>query len=146
MKYLTTFLFLLFPLCLFAHDVHYTISNGGAYIIDIYYADGTKFAFESYEIYRPNNEKAAYQVGRTNAIGRIAFVPDSAGKWTVKAFSDDGHGVTFSIDVKEGATRAEKRVDFFERFARPIFGLGIILIIFAVINIFLRRKKDEKSI
>jgi len=138
-------LILFYPEESLAHDVHYSISQGNAYIVDIYYADGTKFAFESYEIYRPDNEKTAYQVGRTNEIGRIAFVPDRAGRWRLKAFSDDGHGITVDIDVKEGLTISEKKVDFFERFARPIFGVGIILIIFAIINIFVRRKKDEKS-
>jgi nickel transport protein len=145
MKYIKFFILFLFPLSLFAHDVHYTVSQGNAYIIDIYYADGTKFAFESYEIYKADNDKTAYQVGRTNAIGRIAFVPDSAGKWNIKAFTDDGHGVSFSIDVKEGQTMTEKKVDFFEKFARPIFGVGIILIIFSILNIFVRRKNNEKS-
>lgn len=136
-------LLMLISFNVYAHDVHFSVSQGSAYIIDIYYADGTKFAFESYEIYSPDNDKTAYQVGRTNAIGRIAFVPDRSGKWKIKAFSDDGHGTTFEIDVKEGATISEKKVDFFERFAKPIFGTGIILIIFAILNLFVRRNKNE---
>ncbi len=133
--------FLLFSAVARAHDVHYSISQNQAYIVDIYYADGTKFAYESYEIYKPNDTKTAYQVGRTNASGRIAFVPDSEGKWLIKAFSDDGHGVSFDVNVEKTLVLREKRVDFFERFSKPVFGLGIILIIFAVINLFAGKKK-----
>lgn len=138
-------MFFFVPFSIYAHDVHYSVEQGNAYIIDIYYADGTKFAYESYEIYGPGNDKAAYQVGRTNESGRIAFVPDKPGKWQIKAFSDDGHGTSFEIDVKEGLALKEKRVDFFERFAKPVFGAGLILIIFSVLNIFIRRKESEKG-
>ncbi len=131
---------------LFGHDVHYSVNTHNAYVIDLYYADGTKFAYESYEIYKPAEEKSAYQVGRTNASGRITFIPDVPGRWKIKAFTDDGHGVTFDIDVKEGLTLTEKKVDFFERFAKPIFGAGLILIIFSIINIFIRRKENVKNV
>lgn len=144
MKKIYILILLLIPSTLLAHDVRYSVSQQNAYIIDIYYADGTKFAYESYEIYK-DGEKTAYQVGRTDKSGKIAFLPDSPGKWEIKAFSDDGHGVTFNLDVEQGKEFKGNKLGFFERYARTVFGLGIILIIFSIINIFIRRKKDEEK-
>ncbi|MCX7957594.1 MAG: ABC transporter permease [Deltaproteobacteria bacterium] len=138
-------IFLLLPAILLGHDVSYSVNQQNAYIVEIYYANGSKFAYESYEIYKPGNEKTAYQVGRTDESGRIVFLPDVPGKWKIRAFSDDGHGVTFEIEVKAGQTQSEKKIGFFERFAKPVFGAGIILIIFSVLNIFVRRKESEKK-
>jgi nickel transport protein len=141
MKYYIFLFLIFFPFFSYCHEVRHSIDFSGAYVIDVYYADGTKFSFEAYEIYKPGNEKVPYQVGRTNEIGRISFIPDSPGKWRVKVFSDDGHGANFEINVEEGKFKVEKKLDFFEKYSKPIFGLGIILTIFSVLNLFLRRKK-----
>lgn len=141
MKYYIFCLLIFIPIFSYSHEVRYSIDFSSSYVIDLYYANGTKFSFESYEIYKPGNEKVPYQVGRTNEIGRISFVPDISGKWKIKVFSDDGHGANFEIDVKEGKLKGEKKLDFFEKYSKPIFGLGIILTFFSIINLFLRRKK-----
>ncbi len=141
MKYYIFCLLIFIPIFSYSHEVRYSIDFSNAYIINVYYANGTKFSFESYEIYKPGNDKIPYQVGRTNEIGRISFVPDAPGKWQVKVFSDDGHGANFEIDVKGGKFKGERKLDFFEKYSKTIFGLGIILTFFSIINIFLRRKK-----
>lgn len=134
-------LFLFLTSAIYAHDIHYSINQGKAYIVQVYYADGTKFSYESYEIYEPLQQKTAFGVGRTDANGRMAFVPNKAGKWQIKVFSDDGHGANIELNVDNSMIMKEKKLDFFEKYARHAFGLGLIMIIFSVINIYIRRKK-----
>ena len=79
-----------------AHDLQYSIDEGAAVYVKLFFGDGNEFSFESYEIYRAG-EEIPFQVGRTDAHGRLVFLPDRAGTWRIKAFSEDGHGVDFSL-------------------------------------------------
>lgn len=133
--------FILFSNFLFCHEVSYSINQKNCYLVEIFYADGTKFSYESYEIYKPGDEEKPFQVGRTDQKGRICFLPDQDGKWRIKAFTEDGHGVNFVVEIREGENVSVKKIDFFERFSKPVFGVGLLLTVFSVLNIFLRRKK-----
>ena len=74
MKKLFIFIFL-FPIYIFSHDLQHKINKyGGIVGINLFYADNTKFSFESYEIYSPENEKIPFQVGRTDKYGRIFLI------------------------------------------------------------------------
>ena len=97
--------FLLMPLPAFAHDLQYTVVGGQAVVIKLFYADNTPFTFEGYEIFR-DGEKLPYQVGRTDSQGRIAFLPDQAANWRVKAISEDGHGLDFKLSTDSAAAKA----------------------------------------
>lgn len=134
-------LFILFSNVLFCHEVNYSINQKNCYVIEVSYGDGTKFSYESYEIYKPGDEEKPFQVGRTDEGGRICFLPDREGKWKIKAFTEDGHGVNFSVEIRKGVNISVKKIDFFERFSKPVFGVGVLLIVFSILNIFLRRKK-----
>jgi nickel transport protein len=134
-------LFLLFAVQAYAHDIHYSVAQEKAYMVQVYYADGTKFSYESYEVYKPSDHKVAYMVGRTDAEGRVLFVPNEAGKWLIKVFSDDGHGANIELNVDSSMKMFEKKLDFFEKYARASFGLGILMLIFSIITIYARRKR-----
>lgn len=123
-----------------AHDLQYTVSGGQAVVVKLFYVDNTPFTFEGYEIYR-EGEKLPYQVGRTDGQGRIAFLPDRAATWRVKAISEDGHGLDFKLatDAAASVTGAEK--PFIERYGRVAVGVALILGLFGVLNLFLKRKK-----
>ena len=120
-----------------AHEVRHSIVQSAATIIQLHYPDGRPFAFEGFEIYRAK-EKIPYVVGRTDAKGKIAFLPDSTGTWRVKAFSDDGHGVdlTFETDA-QSAVMVQDR-SFYERHARILVGIGLILGLFGLISLLTR--------
>lgn len=134
-------LFIFLNSAVFCHEVNYRIDQNNSYIVEIYYADGTKFSYESYEIYRPGEEEKPFQVGRTDEKGRVCFLPDREGKWKIKAFTEDGHGINVFIDVKEGLNISVKKIGFFERFSKPVFGVGVLLIIFSLLNIYVRRRR-----
>jgi len=78
-----------------AHDLRHSIEEGAAVTVKLFSADGNEFSFESYEVYY-EGEEIPFQVGRTDARGRLVFLPDRAGTWRVKAFSKDGHGADFA--------------------------------------------------
>lgn len=82
-----------------AHQVSLTQTRSEAVVLTLGYADGTPFAYEAYELYPPGEAEVPAQVGRTDAAGRVAFVPETAGEWRVKAFTADGHGVDQPVQV-----------------------------------------------
>ena len=123
-----------------AHDLQYTVSGGQAVVVKLFYVDNTPFTFEGYEIYR-EGAKLPYQVGRTDGQGRIAFLPDRAATWRIKAISEDGHGLDFKLATDAAATVTDTEKPFIERYGRVAVGVALILGLFGVLNLFLRKKK-----
>jgi nickel transport protein len=123
-----------------AHDLHYTVTAGQAVVIRLFYADDSAFSFEGYEIY-PEGEKLPVQVGRTDALGRIAFLPDRAGRWRIKAMSEDGHGLDFTLTTDAAASVVGSDKPVYERYGRLVVGVAILLGLFGLINLFVQRKK-----
>lgn len=124
-----------------AHDLQYTVVGGQAVVIKLFYADNTPFTFEGYEIYR-EGEKLPYQVGRTDKQGRIAFLPDAAAQWQVKAISEDGHGLDFKLSTDAAAALSGSEKPLFERYSRIFIGVALILGVFGVLNLYLKRRKS----
>lgn len=122
----------------YAHDIQHTIRSQNAITIYLYFPHSSKFSYESFEIYRPN-EKIPFQVGRTDALGRIIFIPDKKGRWFVKAFSEDGHGVNLYVDVNENFSDYKEEIPIYQRYLKVFIGIGIILGIFGMLSIFRRR-------
>ena len=123
-----------------AHDLQYTVVGGQAVVIKLFHVDNSPFSFEGYEIYR-DGEKLPYQVGRTDALGRIAFLPDRAAKWRVKAFSEDGHGLDFKLGTDAAATLSGSEKPVFERYIRIFIGVAVILGLFGFLSLYLKRRK-----
>lgn len=125
----------------FAHDLQYTVISGQAVVIKLFYADNSPFTFEAYEIYR-EAEKLPYQVGRTDSQGRIAFLPDRAARWRVKAISEDGHGLDFKVSTDAAANLAGSEKPAFERYSRIVIGVGLILGLFGFLSLYFKRNKS----
>lgn len=124
-----------------AHDLHYQVTEAESIVVRLYYPDGTAFAYEAYEIY-PQGEAVPFQVGRTDAQGRIAFVAPRAGRYRLRATSEDGHGVTFELEAGACGRLTAAQRPLYERYQRLFVGLGILLGVFGLINLFYRRKKS----
>ena len=121
------------------HDLQHSIEEGPAVTVKLFYTDGEAFSFESYEVYHAG-EDIPFQVGRTDALGRVVFRPDRAGTWHVKVFSKDGHGVDLSLTTgTQGAIESADRT-LFERYSRLVVGVSIIFGIFGLVSLFARRK------
>ncbi|MFZ5483575.1 MAG: hypothetical protein ACOZB0_05020 [Pseudomonadota bacterium] len=127
------------PVLASAHDLQYQVSGGQAVVVRLFYVDDTPFTFEGYEIYR-DGEKVPYQVGRTDSQGRIAFLPDRAATWRIKAISEDGHGLDFKLSTDAAAVLADSEKPFYERYARIVVGVALILGLFGALSLFVKRK------
>jgi nickel transport protein len=122
-----------------AHDLQYTVVGGRAVVIKMFHADNSPFTFEGYEIFR-EGEKLPYQVGRTDSQGRIAFLPDRAATWRIKAISEDGHGLDFKVSTDASAMPSGSEKPAYERYSRIFIGIAVLLGLFGLFNLYLRRK------
>jgi nickel transport protein len=121
-----------------AHQLNHEVQTGSAVIVELRYGDGSPFGYESAEVYRPA-ESVPFLAGRTDANGRLAFVPDRAGDWRIKAFSEDGHGGDFTVATTgEGGTRAPSAG--LGTLGGIIVGLSLLFGIFGVWSLFLRKQ------
>lgn len=123
-----------------AHELQHEAEHGDAVSVRFHYADGAPFSYETCEVYRPG-EETPFQVGRTDALGRIAFVPDREGEWRVRVFSEDGHGADLRVPagpLREPSAPSPARAS---RSSRLLFGLGLILGVYGTIALIQTRKK-----
>ena len=123
-----------------AHDLEHSISEGEAVCVKLFYADGNEFSFESYEIYRAGDE-IPFQVGRTDAQGRVVFMPDRAGTWRLKVFSEDGHGADLSFTTGGGSGVRDAEEPSLGRNLRLLVGVSLIFGAFGLVDLFLRRRR-----
>lgn len=121
-----------------AHDLQHRIEEGAAVSVKLFFADGSEFNFESYEVYRAGDE-IPFQVGRTDAHGRVVFLPDRAGTWRIKAFSEDGHGADFSFTTGVKGEVRDANEPFLERHLRIIVGVSVIFGCFGLVTLFMGR-------
>lgn len=127
-----------------AHEVVLDMTMTPAAVLQLRYADGQPFAFEAYELY-PGTADMPAQVGRTDAQGRLAFLPDGQADWRLKAFAADGHGLDRRLHIAPtGATAAASTAEAgLDHFARVILGLALILGGFGLYQRY--RSKQRKS-
>ncbi|WP_457640553.1 hypothetical protein [Persephonella sp.] len=124
----------------FGHGVKYNMEYEKAVVIKVFFADGTPFSYENYELFSPENSKLPYQVGRTDRYGRIVFIPDRTGEWTVKVFSQDGHGIIEKIRID--SLSSSETLSVTDNYpAKALIGVGIILLFFGVFYLGVRRNK-----
>jgi nickel transport protein len=123
-----------------AHNLEHEVTADEAVIVAFFFGEGSPFSYEQFEVYR-EGETIPFQTGRTDALGRMALLPDRAGKWRIKVHSEEGHGAELALSLDE-----QRRVDsvpqpFFVRHAALLAGLGIILGTFGLISLLMRRTK-----
>ncbi len=127
-----------------AHHLQITVSSAEAVVLRLHYADGTAFSSEKYEIY-PEHAEDPVQVGRTDHSGQIAFVPDVAGTWRLRAFSEDGHGQEMTFRTDDAGTAERSSRPLFDRYPRLFTGAGLLLGIFGLLSLLLRRRKPAEQ-
>jgi nickel transport protein len=123
-----------------AHQVRLDQSGAEAAVLTLSYADGTPFAYESYEL-TPAGADVPAQVGRTDAGGRVIFLPGEATRWRLRAFAEDGHGVDRSIEVAAGQPAPGSSAG---SSPSPLWaaltGLGVLFGLFGLYQLFLHRR------
>ncbi|MBM3392026.1 MAG: ABC transporter permease [Betaproteobacteria bacterium] len=123
----------------FAHEVQHAIAAESAVSVRLTFADGQPFSFEAFEVYAAGSDKP-HAVGRTDAQGRAVFVPPDTGELRLRAFAADGHGVDIKFDPPRGGEAVAAVVPE-DRGAKLMFGAGLLLALFGILQLFVRRKK-----
>ena len=130
-----------------AHRVDHEVSRAEATVITLRYADGSPFAFEECEI-RRDGEDAPFLVGRTDAEGRLAFLPPSDGSYHARALSADGHGATFHFEtagLDTGVSAGGPENGAGRGILQVLAGVALILVLFALLRLFVRRSSSTAS-
>lgn len=122
-----------------AHEVTHAVSRGEAVVVTLQYADGSPFAYEQYEL-TPPGESVPFQTGRTDAAGRIVFLPDRRGDWRLKASSEDGHGAELTVSVDAVGAAAAKPRSLWERGSKLVTGVALLFGVFGLLTLFTRRR------
>ena len=122
-----------------AHQLDHAVQTGPAVIVDLHYGDGRPFSYEATEVYRPG-ETVPFLAGRTDANGRLAFVPDRAGDWRVRAFSEDGHGGDFTVPAG-GEAGTKPRYEGLGVIGGLAVGLSLIFGAFGLWSLFASKKQ-----
>jgi len=135
----TFLLVLFFTGMLSAHNLKHTVSWEESMTITLQFIKEGDFSFQSYEVYAPKT-KIPFQVGRSDAQGRVVFLPDHSGKWRVKIFSEDGHGKIIEVDIDK-SKNGQKIVQNTSAEGRLLLGFLLLFSIFGVIY-FTKRKKS----
>lgn len=88
-----------------SHKVH---NEGGATVLSMAYTDGSVPRFSNIRIFSPDDSKQPFQIGRSDDVGRFAFLPTMPGTWRVMFEDDgeDGHKADFTVDVAAGQISA----------------------------------------
>jgi nickel transport protein len=137
------FLFSFVGTC-YGHGLQHEVTNSRAVVVKCYFSDGERFAYESYEVYPPE-AKTPTQTGRTDSQGRLIFLPDKPGKWSIKVSADDGHGLNLSVAIGEDAVVSDAQKPLPVRFPRIIAGLGYVFGIIGLLSLFYRKKRKNNT-
>ena len=69
----------------------------------------------------------------------MVFLPDRAGTWRIKAFSEDGHGADFSFSTGARGSSREGSRPFLERHLRLVVGVSVIFGLFGLMSLLMRK-------
>jgi len=125
-----------------AHEVVYEVVQTRATIIMLSYDDGEPFSGARYEAGPVDAEKPAL-TGTTDRTGRVVIFGDAPGRWKLRAFSEDGHGIALEFDrgSDSDAERASETVK--SQAAVPKWvGFVVLFAVFAALRRGLRQRKS----
>jgi len=126
-----------------AHEVVYEVHQTRATIILLSYDDGEPFSGARYEAGPVDAEKPAL-TGTTDRTGRVVIFGDAPGRWKLRAFSEDGHGIALEFDRGSGGDAEPTPETVNSRAAVPKWvGVVVLFGVFAALRqaIRLRRLK-----
>lgn len=92
----------------FAHGAHSErVTEAPAEVVRFSYTAGQAMDGARIRVRMPETQQV-FQVGRTDAQGQFAFVPDRPGNWIVEADDERGHKLEATVAVGASAAAAEE--------------------------------------
>jgi nickel transport protein len=125
-----------------AHRMDHAISTAEAQVLTLSHAFGDQPVFEPYQIFAPDST-VAFQNGRTDALGRISFLPDRPGRWRVVVTTEDGHGLEVRVRVDEALEVTEVDGPAQAGIMNIVAGVGYLLGLAGLLALWRQRKKDH---
>ena len=143
------------PNTVFSHGTGYRVSKIRPISLEFFYSTGEKMSYMEAKVYSPNDEKFAYQSGRTDEDGRFAFTPNAVGEWRIHVKDEKGHSALAKIkilpehvisqDVKSNdvpsVTISPSMPDGDDLYVRVALGVSLLFNAAAVTIVVRRRKK-----
>ncbi|MDR2136941.1 MAG: hypothetical protein LBO68_01515 [Synergistaceae bacterium] len=84
-----------------AHGTGFRQSERKPVSLEFYYSTGETMSYLETKVFSPQDEKFAFQSGRTDEDGRFAFTPNAPGRWRVIVRDEEGHLAEAKIDVAQ---------------------------------------------
>jgi nickel transport protein len=125
-----------------AHEVHVRQQVLPVTVITLTYADGKPFAYEQFEL-TPQGAEAPSQVGRTDALGRVAVLPVSGKPLELVATSKDGHGTRLTLPANDSsAVPPAPTIAETPRWMMLVSGVSILFGVFGLAQLFIRSRSS----
>jgi len=128
----------LLPAAAAAHGVSSAVTRDRAVIVTFTYADGAPLAFARARVIGPGDARP-FAAGVSDRLGRVVFLPDRPGDWTVTLETDDGHGGTQVVTVGDGDETASDTGP--GRTSRLLIALAVLAAITLALNRLLPRSR-----
>lgn len=71
-------------------------------------SSGEAMVYAPFRLLAPGGNGTPFQIGQTDALGRIAFTPDRPGGWRIEVEDAQGHAAAAAVEVLEGLVVAEQ--------------------------------------
>lgn len=126
-----------------AHTVDYQVDRENAVVVTVRLGD-EEASYSEYEIFPPSTSETPFQLGRTDAKGRLTFIPTEPGVWRVKVSADSQHGLhgaEIEVKVDEGMTTEIASRPLVARHTRLVVGISILFGLFGLMSL-LKSKKS----
>jgi nickel transport protein len=125
---------------IFSHGVGLEIEQQEASVIYLHHTDDTPLVAADYEL-TVAGASTPYQSGKTDASGRVVFIPGDLREWRLRVFSEDGHGIDTTFKLTPG-TLSHSHADHVDSdITKMILGFGILLSGFGIMMLFTKSKR-----
>jgi nickel transport protein len=126
------------------HEVRHEVVRGRAVAVRAVYADGEPLAYAEYQVFAPSDPRVAFQKGRTDRAGWLAFVPSERGSWRVQVADATGHGLVVEVSAEPGASADPAgEGQGGGRIARVVGGAVTIVGAFALLYVAVRSRRSS---
>ncbi len=132
-------LWLLLTSAAWAHTVEHDVSRREAVVVTTRLGE-EEASYAEYEVYAPGqsaDQDNPAQMGRTDAHGRLCFLPDQPGEWTVKVKADSQHGVhgfEAKIQVDEKGVVKALSQPLVATHTRLLIGVSLLFGVFGLLS------------
>ena len=119
------------------------LEAGNVRAVEFAYSTGGTANYAEVKVYAPDSADVEFQNGRTDALGRFAFLPDKAGTWTVVVADGMGHKVSHPVAVTLSGERIAEvpteRLTPSSKVFPALLGISLLANFFLLLALFRRK-------